>query len=437
MLSAQKQEMPSHTPPEGSRPPATTGFGKVLNSIQGLQQRLDDFSVEEVSRAHAQAHELIRELGDLQAQLEALAKLKVALASNAAQITAIPEPDFDYVAPDTWEKHPQLRAIMQTAKRIHMQRLWHSGQQSQASSASEIKTAPTGFPATNVMESLPENPGAARLERIVAEAQAVTPTAHEPQALQAADTAPGRNPKPSRVYEFSELKLEEARQSSPLPKKDSPQPAVSGSNHTPSRKSKKAKGKTHFDQRLLNDLIETYGEFAIPTKSADRSERSEAASTGPGQIEPAKTSPIAEQSTSLALPTVQSSSVDTPAIVPIPVEPAFVHTGSHEMLSLPGPVEESVGPSFDEALASAKSRGEIDRQLKSIIKDYGQVDLYSHQPSHNLKPVIIAAVAALTLLLGAIYFFKSSSPPAPAAIEATIPANEIQDPSAKNIKQKN
>jgi hypothetical protein len=109
------------------------------------------------------------------------------------------------------------------------------------------------------------------------------------------------------------------------------------------------------------------------------------------------------------------------------------------MLALPSPAKKSAKPTFHEALTSAKSRGEIDRQLKNIIKDYGEYDLYSHRKSPSIRTVTIAAAAALALLLGAFYLFKSPSTPAPpAAIESTAPAAGIQDPSAtNNSKQKN
>ncbi len=95
----------------------------MLNSIQGLQQRLDDFSIEEVSRAHAKTHVLIREINNLQARLNTLAKLTDVVFSVNAQIAAMPEENFDLVGPDSLEKHPQLRAIVQAGKLIRMHRI--------------------------------------------------------------------------------------------------------------------------------------------------------------------------------------------------------------------------------------------------------------------------------------------------------------------------
>src|SRR5438034_11635646 len=87
MLPAQKEE----TVPANLAAPQLGGFGKVLNSIQGLQQRLDDFSVEDVSRAQAKAENLIRELSLLQLKLTGLAVMGQALTDVIRTIEAIPE----------------------------------------------------------------------------------------------------------------------------------------------------------------------------------------------------------------------------------------------------------------------------------------------------------------------------------------------------------
>ena len=146
---------------------------------------------------------------------------------------------------------------------------------------------------------------------------------------------------------------------------------------------------------------------------------------------PADTGPIPEQPTARAVSPVRAREIVARELVP--VEPAFVQPGGQGLLALPGPAEQSAGPCFDEAPTTAKTRGEIDRQLKSIIKDYGEVDLYSHHRSPKIKPVTIAAATALILLLGAFYFFKSPSTPAPASIGAVAPAAETQDPSTKKL----
>ena len=392
--------MPSQIPPGGSQSPTTTGFGKVLHSIHGLQQRLNDFSIEEVSRSHARAHELIRELGGLRARLEAVTKIRDATAGIGPQIAALPEANFDLVAPDSMEKYPQLQAVIQTANLIRTSRS---------------------------LQADPANTQPARTDGESAVSGSTSSSAMEPTSAATNVAAPGS--RPPRTYEFSELRLEEPPQAPP--ENASRESEMARGKHTSTPKSKKPKGKPHFDQRLLNDLIETYGEFAISARPAGGAEKAETTPSAPEQTMPAETGPISAQPAALEVSPVPANDILANELVP--VEPAFVQAGGHELLALPGPAEQSAGPSFDEAPTTAKARGEIDRQLKRIIKDYGEVDLYSHRKSPNIKAVTMVAAAVLALLLGAFFIFNSPSTPAPASIDAAAPAGEMQNPSAKKI----
>ena len=109
-------------------------------------------------------------------------------------------------------------------------------------------------------------------------------------------------------------------------------------------------------------------------------------------------------------------------------EPAFVRakTGSH--IALPGPSEKAPELSAPRP-PNQKKHGEIDKQLKRIIKDYGEVDLYSPQKTMDLKMAAIAAVAVLGLVLGSFYFFKAPAPVVPAAVEAPLPSGAKEQPT--------
>src|SRR5439155_8301528 len=60
---------------------------------------------------------------------------------------------------------------------------------------------------------------------------------------------------------------------------------------------------------------------------------------------------------------------------------------------------------------AVNKEGELDRQLKKLIKDYGEYDLYPQQSPVNLKNGVIAAVLLLALVFSGFYFF--SAPKAP------------------------
>jgi hypothetical protein len=432
MLSAQKQEMPEDTPPENSSPPAS-GFGKVLSSIQGLQQRLDDFSVEEVSRAHAKAGELIQQLGALQARLNALGKLKRACADTAATTASAPEIDYDLIDADSLENHPQLRAILQADKLIRTHRLVRPAQRSANSASSESPTDPVV--SGNASEPLPS-----------LGSKNETPTARpdaSPLAAPGAFTLVSSSYEPSSGvagYDFPDLKLDHTP---PSASRRDVAPAQR-EEHAADAETKKTAGNGRFNERLLNELIDAYGEFAVSVEAA--SNRAAPATSPPTlQNHP---SPRSVVTTEFEAPPAPSTDVSVAAVakkettsaeITAP-EPAFVDPTGSGRLALPAPEEAISEPAFEQTLPNAKARGEIDRQLKNIIKDYGEVDLYSHRKSVNTKTAAIAAAAVLALVLGGIFFFKApSSNHSPAPIEAVTSGTDAEPAASpvKNPRQKN
>ncbi len=400
--------MPSDEPPESSRAPTAIGFGKVLRSIQGLQQRLDDFSIDEVSRAHAKADALMQELEDFQSQLTALAKLKEAVASAMAQIGAIPEENFDLTGPDGLESHPQLRAIVQTGRLIRLHRSLREAQASAESSSLDLRHT-SGASISHQEQEFPPSAGDAEAaiehtaggDNIQAEAKlAAVPS-------ESALTPPSSTPAPAfkdpATCESAELKLETS--SPPRDENCSPAapPAAAGARWM---ENKNVVVKTDFDQRLLNDLIETYGEFAIAASAAKPTALATTISPQPLEDTPAPAHLISLQ--------------------PMPAEPAFVRSTAGGLLTLPAPEKELTKPTAPGKLLSMKKQGELDRQLKRIIKDYGEYDLYSPQKSINIKMVAIVAFVLLGVVLGGFYFLKASPPVVPAAIEATPQAGTTE-----------
>ncbi|HEX5019127.1 MAG TPA: hypothetical protein VFX54_00600 [Candidatus Binatia bacterium] len=423
MFSAQKHEMPIDTPSETSRRPRDTGFGKVLNSIQGLQQRLDDFSVEDVSRAHLQAQKLIRELSDLQAQLNALGKLKDAVIRATAEITALPDENFDLVDPDSFEKHPQLGAIVKAAKLIRMHRLMRAAQASADYVSLEISgIAGIDLP-KNILTTTERLAIAPRADQVVAppvdsaaasniasakiETDVASPS--EDQSLSPSSLSTALQSKSSPKYEFAELTLDETQQRGFPETNDSLEAAMADKNLPIPPKDKKPSEKSRFNERLLSEVIESYGEFAL-----------------------VPISPIPPASTKITVP-APLTSTDLITLKAAPVESNLPQPKSAASSGSPVAASEKRHSSSKKPSSGAKSHGEIDRQLKNIIKDYGEYDLYSHQKSPNIKTVVIAAITVLALIAGGFYFFKTALSPAPAAIEDSLSSgrttHEIETPS--------
>jgi hypothetical protein len=123
--------------------------------------------------------------------------------------------------------------------------------------------------------------------------------------------------------------------------------------------------KGDFDKRLLDDLIRNYGEFAA---SADLSE------------------PLKSRTEKATRAKVQ-----------------YRHAESKT------PEDKAVKTN----VPSLKREGELDRQLKKLIKDYGEYDLYRQHSPISLKTGVIAAFLLLGIILSGFYFFSARQPAVP------------------------
>jgi hypothetical protein len=155
-------------------------------------------------------------------------------------------------------------------------------------------------------------------------------------------------------------------------------PVPSNQEHT------EASEEADFDRRLLDDLIENYGEFSImPSSSAEAKVRQE----------PKKEKSISTQRT----------------------DPST-----------------AVAPTSQPTFPLQRKDGELDRKLKKLIKDYGEYDLYSRQTPLKVKTGVIAAFLVLSLVFSAFYFFSS---PKSAITPSVSSASQSQNDSATPSKE--
>jgi hypothetical protein len=399
MVSAQKHQMPTERPADNPSPAATTGFAKVFNSVHGLQQRLNDFSVEDVSRAQMQTHEMLGKLGALQDRIAGVIMLRSAFKDVDARIAERPAETFDGIDAASLENHPELRAIIDAAKLIRMHRALRAAQASAESvslgqpTKTPLETQPAAI--TSVRPAVLEKKMAAdKTTADIAAAQSAPPVGKSPDEKLAPvavrdDIADLRLDKPSNSLNASE----------PLPC----EPAA-GSEKPAESKTEDSR----FDERLLADLIQTYGELAPLKSSAGRVEDQPSQAPLSPSVTSQATDLVPVKSVKTTLPTTQARDT-APAAAPAASRPA-----------------DAAPPASP---SSSKSRGEIDRQLKNIIKDYGEYDLYSQQPSTNIKTAALAAAAALGLLLGGFYLLKAPSVTPPAAIHQAVPGGQSASPT--------
>ncbi|HWH76240.1 MAG TPA: hypothetical protein VNT76_02670, partial [Candidatus Binatus sp.] len=157
MQAAKNQDHQPESVNKQPSPAQPSGFGKVLGSLHGLQQRLDDFSMEDVTNADSNVKSLIQQITYVRGRLTTLAELKLSIATANEMISAIPEENFDLVSPDALEKHPQLHAIVQASKLIRFYRLMQSARASANAISLDSQTGAMVAPASDLQRAAAED----------------------------------------------------------------------------------------------------------------------------------------------------------------------------------------------------------------------------------------------------------------------------------------
>ena len=339
-------------------------------------------------RASAKAETLIQQLLSIQVKLSGPPLLKQAFSDANRIIGEIPEENFELAELSNLEKYPTLNALLTTANQLQQAVL----------ACPEMPTHPEP-PALKVLPSpvsQAEPPPiiadalSAPAERMPEHAEPIASGDKVPQTT--ADDVSSEHTAGALVTETSGDEDDE-----------------------PGGKSVSARGNSDFDQRLLDDLIKTYGDFAASPNfpSSSRTSKSVPSKSSQNRTVTAN-APIAppaiikadfHQATPANV--ARSKAAMPPKATPAEIVPILDAQQAK-------PVEQSV--------TSLTKHGELDRQLKSIIKDYGENDLYPRRNTLNVKIAGIVAFALLGLVLAGFYFFKTP---------ATAPANSTVQPDAK------
>ncbi len=469
MLAAQNQDNQPESENQRANSPQPSGFGKVLGSLHGLQRRLDDFSIEDVSNADANVKSLIQQIIFIRERLSTLAELKQWITEANERIASIPEEDFDLVNPDGLEKHPQLHAIVQASKLIRFYRLMQAARASADAISFDTETGAMvaaaierSSPMTETIsensqsiqpqdlitalssdEKVPEEP-----DVIVTPALSDTLTLESEPANETAAVSALTPPAPLAT----EAELESAPAISPLSAIDSIAadadiPTVIIENHLPGTIDAST-------EPADNDFVMVATDSAhatIPqTTSLAIIEKTEEIATEKTNVQArgakhrGKKKKPAETSTTQNGDTKSTTTLDKRLLddlikqygdfavtsnLPVPVETAK-RSKAKPAAVVSANIPEFDGPIFEEPIIENRNSGqiqkagELDRQLKKIIKDYGENDIYSRRSTLNLKTGGIIAFVVLGLVLGGIYLFKS-----PAQIQTPSSQSESSAPS--------
>jgi hypothetical protein len=415
MLSAKQDE--NRAGPTASRvsSPSAGSVGKVVNSIQGLQQRLNDYTLEEVSATENRSRTLLLGLLNLQSRVGSLVAIKRSMTVVYEAVEKTASEDIKLSVIDTSGKPIHLRDIIQASNLIKfpgLKRTLPKRPEHTVTTAS-----PSGETISGAVDTSQSIRDVIRQDS-VADRREATDSPEEPAFVFGTTEIEGASGIPSAEFSWDkdsasvktigdsiryEHELQTTAVRSASEKINKPQSDISVPEFAPKLPLPEEPNTPistalvptggDFDQRLLDDLIKNYGEFFSSSDS------------------PSKVVPRAH--------------IDT------------VEAGSKPII-LEKPAVES--PKNKTARTSPlKKEGDIDRELKKIIKDYGEYDIYSHKNRINLKFAGVGAFLLLVAVLSGFYFLSSSksqepsSPPA--AAESVSRTSDENTSGMRELKQ--
>jgi hypothetical protein len=431
MLTAQKENSPLETEPLPQHHPTTRSLDKVVNSIEGLRERVQGFTLQQVSEVDQRLRTMSLQLGELQRRLRALAEMKQQMVGLQKAVQQAEAESLEQNSLATIVEPVPVRSIAQFGTLLKFRRVIKLLKEARSGSgALASAAAKAGAPVRlKPVETIPEPPKNEQelaidlaaiqhelLERSTNEDNVVVTSAAPEQTEGVFDPAPVEvdfEPNEAFSNELADAIFLDDSTASIQPReivaefadtRDEPPPShkaifeeFKGSGDMevhladPDTETVETAGQTHtaaseeadFDQRLLDDLIKDYGEFTILPSSTPRDE--------------AKKEPKL-QPTTVTLRANASATANSPA------QP-----------NLPSP----------------RKDGELDRKLKKLIKDYGEYDLYSRQTPLKLKTGVVAAFLVLTLILSGFYFFSSPKSTVPVSASSASPSENSSDTAPK------
>jgi hypothetical protein len=410
MLSAKQDENRAEPTVPRVSAPSGGAVGKVVNSIQGLQQRLNDYTLEEIAVAENRSRTLMLGLLNLQSRVDSLIAIKrsMTMVFDALQKTTSEDVKLNLV--NTTGKSIHLHDIIQASNLIKFPGIKRTSNQSAGKTITDRPGPGEIIPGDN--DTPPSTRDLTRQSTTVDRSEAID-SPNEPAFVFGATEIDAASEVPSADFswdkdddldkEFSddipgeqEIQAATTRSAAPekyntiqadlCPPESAEELPLLEESNTPTSKALVPTG-GDFDQRLLDDLIKNYGEFF-------------------------------------------SSSSSSPKVAS-PAKLEAVESGSKPILHKPAA---EMAKTNTARTAPLKKEGDIDRELKKIIKDYGEYDIYSRHNRINLKFAAIGAFLLLGAVFSGFYFLSSSrSPERSSPSAATEPVSKTSDEHASGI----
>jgi hypothetical protein len=413
MLSAKQDGNRADPAAPRASSPSGEAVGKAVNSIQGLQQRLNDYTLEEVADAENRSRNLLVGLLNLQSRVGSFVAIKKSMSVVYEAIEKTRSEDLKLATIDTSGKPIHLHDIIQASNLIKFPGVKKTSHQSgtytvPSASVSNQIVPPASDRPNSTADVIRARPAVVRRETtesldepaFVFDATEIEAASGIPQADFSWDKESEANFDKNIIDELNydqEIQTRAVQPTSEIITQ--PDSHISGHEQVeemPLREEPNTPISTalvptggDFDQRLLDDLIKNYGEFFSSSDS-------------PSKI---------EAQTNIGTAEMGSKHIFT--------EKPAIESAKNTARTLP-----------------LKREGDIDRELKKIIKDYGEYDIYSRQSPINRKFAVIGAFLLLAAVFFGFYFLSSSkSQEASSPPEMAEPVSTTWDEKTSGMRE--
>ena len=467
MLTAQKENSPLDNEPLPQGPPSARSFDKVVNSIEGLRERVEGFTLEQVSEVDQRLRTMSLKLGELQRTVKALVEIKQQMSRIHKAVQQVEAESFESGRLATLMEPAAVQSIARVGTLLKFQRVIKLLKEAKSRSVvsapadMEAKTHPLPKP-IEIIPASPKNEQelgrdflavehdlAERLTSKTAVVAVSEPPDESEAALHTAGASIAFDPVFSKPGETIPALTNEEWVATDLPAIEH-KLQESPANETPvdvTRDLGQSEATLHpptlgidFESNepfsnepsnaIFDDSTPSMEPREIVAEFADTREERQASH----EVIFEEFKGTQDLEIDLAIP--ETETVETPGQThtAIPEDADFDQRLLDDLIKNYG--EFSITPSSTlnaeakkepeptpvtpQVIVSAtviaptqpnlplpRKDGELDRKLKKLIKDYGEYDLYSRQTPLKLKTGIVAAFLFLTLIFSGFYFFSS------------------------------
>jgi hypothetical protein len=494
MLTAQKENSPLDTELLTQRPPSARSFDRVVTSIEGLRERVQGFTLEQVSEVDQRLRTMSLQLGELQRTVRALAEMKQRMGRLQKAVQQAEAESLErsrlatLVEPIAAHSIARVGTLLKFQRVIKLLKEAKSGSGVSVSADAEAKTPPLPTP----LEVIPASPKNERElgtdlpairhdlpERSASETSVVAASEAPDESEAVLHTARAKMdfepllPKlveivPAPSTNGQQLATDLPAIEHELPERSANETTVDVSSEyleqteatlhahpvemdfEPNEPFSHEPGNAIFDESTSIEPREIVAEFADTREEPPANHEAifeEFKGTGDMEVHLA----IPETETVETTGQTHTAASEEADFDQRLLDDLIKDYGEFTILPSSTPKPEAkkkpkpeptpatprvkasapVIPATQPNLPSPRKDGELDRKLKKLIKDYGEYDLYSRQTPLKLKTGVLAAFLVLTLIFSGFYFFSSPKPAVPASASSASQSQSSSEAAPK------